>query len=75
MNDPQLYGIIGAVDDIMDGGFGNTAFDKKLILGHIVLLQQLRQPLADCFIQMHLFHRPLRSMEILYEEIISAWFL
>ena len=25
VNDPQLYGIVGTMDDIADGGLGNTA--------------------------------------------------
>lgn len=25
MDDPQLYGIVGAVDDVENGGFGNAA--------------------------------------------------
>ena len=53
MDDPQLYGIIGAVDDIVNGGFGNATFHGELVLGHVALVQQLRKTLTDNLIQFH----------------------
>lgn len=40
VNDPQLYGIVGTVDDIAYGGLGNAAFHIQLILRHLTLVQQ-----------------------------------
>jgi len=56
MNDPQFYGIIGTMDDVVDGGLGYTGFGKQLILGHTALLQQLTQTFADSLIQFHRDH-------------------
>ena len=40
MDDPQLYGIVRAVNDVTDGGLGNAAFHIQLILRHLPLFQQ-----------------------------------
>ena len=53
VDDPQLYGIIGAVDDIANGGFGNATFHVELVLDHVALIQQLRKTLTDSLIQFH----------------------
>ena len=53
VNDTELHRGVGAIQEVSDGGFGNTAFQIKLIGGHLVLLQQLRQPFAYRFIQLH----------------------
>ena len=37
VDDSELHGIVGAVDQIADGGLRNAAFGKQLILGHVVL--------------------------------------
>lgn len=55
MEDPQLYGIVGAGQQIAQGGFGNTAFDEQLVLGHILLGQKLFDPQTYRLIQLH-FH-------------------
>lgn len=72
MDHSQLYGVIGAVYNIPDGGSGNTAIHKQLILGHALFVQQLCQPFADCLIQFQIHHRPCactiivqRGLEIL----------
>ncbi len=39
VNDPQLDGIIGAVNDVVESSLGNTAFYKELILRHSAFLQ------------------------------------
>ena len=57
MDNSQLYGIIGAMNQIADGGFWNTALGKQLILGHPMLRQKLLQPQADCLVQFHIHHR------------------
>ena len=53
VDDPQFDGIVGAVDDIADGGFGDAAADEELVLGHPMLRQQLRKPHAHRLIQLH----------------------
>ena len=53
MQHPQLDRIVGAVDHIADGRLGHAAFQEQLILRHILLRQQLCQPPADRFIQLH----------------------
>ena len=58
VNDPQLHGIVGAVDDVVDGGFGDTAAGEQLILGHFLFLKKLLEPFADCLIQLHRSHHP-----------------
>ena len=40
MNDPQLYGIVGTVDDVAYGRFGYAAFHVQLILCHVSFAQQ-----------------------------------
>ena len=56
VNDPQFYGIIGTMDDVVDGRFGYAGFRKQLILGHTAFLEQLAQTLADGLIQFHRDH-------------------
>ena len=46
VNNPQLYGIVGTVDDIADGRFGHTTFHIQLILCHVPFIQQFREALA-----------------------------
>ena len=53
VNDAQLHRIIGTVDDVADGGLGHAALDEKLVLRHLLFLQQLRQPSADRLIELH----------------------
>ena len=43
----QLYRVIGAIDDIADGGLGHAAFYIELILRHIPLAQELFQTGTD----------------------------
>ena len=50
VNDPQLHGRIGTVEDIADGRLGNAAFDIELIRRHMLFLEQLRKPFAYCFV-------------------------
>ena len=47
MNQAQLHGIVGAIDDIADGRLGHSAFHIKLILCHISLAQELFQTGTD----------------------------
>lgn len=56
VNDSKFYRIVGTVDDVADGGFRYTAFDKKLILGHFMFTQQFLKPDADSLIQLQLNH-------------------
>ena len=58
VDDTEFYRIIGAVNHIADGRLGHAAFHVELILCHALFLKQFVQPLADCFIQLHLHHRP-----------------
>ena len=44
VDDPKLNRIIGTVNDIADGGLGDTAACKKLILCHFPLRKKLFQP-------------------------------
>lgn len=53
MDHTQLHGRIGTVDNVANRGLRYTGFHIKLVLGHIPLLQQLCQSLADCFVQLH----------------------
>ena len=43
----QLYRVIGAIDDITDGGFGHAALYIELILRHVSLAQKLFQAGTD----------------------------
>ena len=65
MDDPQFYGIVRAVDNVIDGGLGNTASGKQLILGHFMLLKKLPQPFTDCLIQLHEYHHLRRVKDII----------
>lgn len=56
VDDPQLHGIVSALNNIVDGGFGNAAFGKQLILCHSVLAQQFLQPQAHSLVQFHRDH-------------------
>lgn len=56
VDNTQLYRIIGALDDVVNGGFGYTTFGKKLILGHAVLVKQLFYTQTNGFIQFHQIH-------------------
>ena len=67
MEDPQLHGIIGAGKQVAQGGFGDTAFDKQLVLGHTLLSKKFFDPQAHCLVQLHI-QPPFRdSMVVLYE--------
>lgn len=59
MDDAELDGIIGAVDDITDGRLRNAAFHKELVLRHLLFLQQFGQPFADCLIEFHFITIPV----------------
>lgn len=39
VDDPQFHGIVGTVDNVADGGFGDTAFAEELVLGHTAFVQ------------------------------------
>ena len=65
VDDPQLYGVVGAIDDIAYGRFWNAAFDIELILRHPALAQKLGQSKADRPIQLHLITPPPRSVTVL----------
>lgn len=56
MDYSEFYGIIGAVDQIADGGFWYAAFYIQLIIGHILLFQQFGNSFADGLIQLHHLH-------------------
>lgn len=58
VNDPKLHRIIGAVDDVVDGGFRDTAAGEQLVLGHVLFFKKLFQPQADCLVQLHRSHHP-----------------
>ena len=47
MDDAQLYGIIGAVDDNADRRFRHNAFRVQLMLRYFLLFKQFAQPLTD----------------------------
>ena len=66
VNDPQFYGIIGTMDDVVDGRFGYAGFGKQLILGHTAFLQQLAQSFADGLIQFHRDHLICTNIRINY---------
>lgn len=53
MDDPQLHGVVSAVDDIADCGLRDSAFHVELILCHATRLQQFFEPRADCLIELH----------------------
>jgi hypothetical protein len=53
MENPKFNGIIGAVDQIVDGGLGHTAFGGELILRHISLGQEFLLAKTDGLIQLH----------------------
>ena len=53
MDNAQLHGWIGTVDDIGHSGTGQTAFGRKLILGHILFGKEFHQPYTDCPIKLH----------------------
>ena len=53
------------VDNVIDGGLGNTASGKQLILGHFMLLKKLPQPFTDCLIQLHKYHHLRRVKDII----------
>jgi hypothetical protein len=52
VDDPQLDGIVGAVNDVIESSLGDTAFYKELILRHSAFLQQLCNPHTDGLIEM-----------------------
>ena len=58
VNHAELHGIVGAIDDVADRGFGHAAAHIKLILRHMPLSQKLLEPCADCLVQLQLIHRP-----------------
>ena len=39
VDDPQLDGIVGAVNDVVESSLGDAAFYKELILRHSAFLQ------------------------------------
>ena len=53
VDDPKFDRVIGTLDEVAYGRFGNTAPGRKLVLGHVVLCQQLGNALADGFIHLH----------------------
>ena len=62
MDDPQFDGIVSTVHDVAQGGFGNAAFDEKLVLSHVMFCQKLIEPDTDCLIELHYHHRPSRKI-------------
>lgn len=65
VDDSQLDGIVCALDQIMDGGFWNTASGRKLVLRHIKLIQQFLEPQAYCLVQLQRGHRPFLFSSII----------
>jgi len=53
MDNTELYGIVGAINQVSDRRLGDTAFDIQLIIGHIPLFQQLDNSFTDGLIQQH----------------------
>ena len=49
----NFEGVISTVNDIVDSGFWNTAFDVELVLRHASDCKKLQNSLADCLIQLH----------------------
>ena len=58
MDHAKLYGVVGAIDDITDGGFWYAAFHIKLILRHVALTKELFQTGADRLVQLHIITTP-----------------
>ena len=56
VDDPKFDGIIRTMDDIADGGLGDTTAGRKLILGHFLLRKEFRQPHTDGLIQLQWDH-------------------